>query len=262
MATQIFDNSQVRKHPIFTKAGSLLANVCVRDYGHNPFDERIECLDMDAYEASVCVDRQRPTMDAVMGVAEYAQNKKTQGRLLMVELRLGYESTRGLKSDSLNGKVLHTLELLNSAQFQVDKRAVFVFGENVYQQAVSWMAANSHSNLSRREWVVMSPDLFAKAYPAQEDLPYEPMHDYEKGTADLVCLIDSRSWAKVYSSLKWWGNRYNKYYHISGETERIAKLVSEMWQLLLSHRAEMDEESVLYFNIFADDYPVFRLDEL
>lgn len=90
MAIQIFDNECVESHPIYEKAGALLSDVCKRDYKDNFFDERIECLDMDTYEAMNCGGQKQATMDAVIGIADYENNRKTTGKLLMVELRLGY----------------------------------------------------------------------------------------------------------------------------------------------------------------------------
>lgn len=179
MVTRIFDNAIVEKHPIYKDAGSALSEVSKRDYGNNFFDERIKCLDMDEYEVSVCQEQKQPTMDAVIGVADYERNRKNNSQLLMVELRLGYRSTNGLEAESLNGKILHTLELLNPARYIVAKQAVFVFNDNVYQQAISWMTSKLHSNVTKKEWVVMNPKTFGRAYLAQEDLPYEPMYDYE-----------------------------------------------------------------------------------
>lgn len=125
MAIQIFDNG-VESHPIYEKAGALLSDVCKRDYKDNFFDERIECLDMDTYETMICGGQKQATMDAVIGIADYENNRKTTGKLLMVELRLGYKSTDGLETASLNRKVSHTLELLNPAVCLVSDKAIFV----------------------------------------------------------------------------------------------------------------------------------------
>lgn len=51
MATQIFDNDFLHTHPIYQNVHSTLVDVSNRDYAMAPFDKRIECLDMDDYEA-------------------------------------------------------------------------------------------------------------------------------------------------------------------------------------------------------------------
>lgn len=145
-----FDNECVESHPIYEKAGALLSDVCKRDYKDNFFDERIECLDMDTYEVMICSGQKQATMDAVIGIADYENNHKTNCKLLMVELRLGYKSTEGLEAASLNRKVSHTLELLNPAVCLVSDKAIFVFDDLLCQQAIHWMFSKRYSNVSKR----------------------------------------------------------------------------------------------------------------
>lgn len=105
---------------------------------------------MDTYETMICGGQKQATMDAVIGIADYENNRKTTGKLLMVELRLGYKSTDGLETASLNRKVSHTLELLNPAVCLVSDKAIFVFNELLYQQAIRWMFSKRYSNVSKR----------------------------------------------------------------------------------------------------------------
>lgn len=66
MATQIFDNDFLHTHPIYQNVHSTLVDVSNRDYAMAPFDKRIECLDMDDYEAHYMQnDANDSTMDAV-----------------------------------------------------------------------------------------------------------------------------------------------------------------------------------------------------
>lgn len=51
MATLIFDNDFLHTHPIYQNVHSTLVDVSNRDYAMAPFDKRIECLDMNDYEA-------------------------------------------------------------------------------------------------------------------------------------------------------------------------------------------------------------------
>lgn len=94
---------------------------------------------MDTYEVMICSGQKQATMDAVIGIADYENNHKTNCKLLMVELRLGYKSTEGLEAASLNRKVSHTLELLNPAVCLVSDKAIFVFDDLLCQQAIHWM---------------------------------------------------------------------------------------------------------------------------
>ena len=80
MATQIFDNELVRVHPIYPKAKSYLAQLSLRDYGKPYFDTRRECLDMDSYETSLPQNVSDSTMDGVIGIAEYDDNRNQNRR--------------------------------------------------------------------------------------------------------------------------------------------------------------------------------------
>ena len=262
MAIQIFDNECVESHPIYEKAGALLSDVCKRDYKDNFFDERIECLDMDTYEVMICSGQKQATMDAVIGIADYENNHKTNCKLLMVELRLGYKSTEGLEAASLNRKVSHTLELLNPAVCLVSDKAIFVFDDLLCQQAIHWMFSKRYSNVSKKEWVVMSPTMFCKAYLAPEDLPYQPIHDFVKGKADFAKMLENKSWQQIYKTLQWWGKAYYKYCYIAEEATLIASLISEVWENLKSHKHEMTDDVLLSLSNYAEDYPVFNLDEI
>lgn len=131
---------------------------------------------MDTYETMICGGQKQATMDAVIGIADYENNRKTTGKLLMVELRLGYKSTEGLEAASLNRKVSHTLELLNPAVCLVSDKAIFVFDGLLCQQAIHWMFSKRYSNVSKGVGGDESQDV-CKAYLAPEDLPYQPIHD-------------------------------------------------------------------------------------
>lgn len=109
MAIQIFDNDFLHTHPIYQNVHSTLVDVSNRDYAMAPFDKRIECLDMDDYEAHYVQNGANDsTMDAVIGIANYDNNHKSGSSLLVVELRLGYQSAKNITALSLNNKVKHT----------------------------------------------------------------------------------------------------------------------------------------------------------
>ena len=195
MATQIFDNDFLHTHPIYQNVHSTLVDVSNRDYAMAPFDKRIECLDMDDYEAHYVQNGANDsTMDAVIGIANYDNNHKSDSSLLMVELRLGYQSAKNITALSLNNKVKHTMTL-------------FVFKADVCQQAKHKLDALGHSNTSRRKWIVMSPDVFGKAYMAKEDIPYVPLHNYKAVLANFCRLIDSHLWDEVEKEFETWGSK-------------------------------------------------------
>ena len=109
---------------------------------------------------------------------------------------------------------------------------------------------------------MMNPKMFCKAYLAPEDLPYQPIHDFGKGKADFAKMLENKSWQQIYKTLQWWGKAYYKYCYIAEEATLIASLISEVWENLKSHKHEMTDDVLLSLSIYAEDYPVFNLDEI
>lgn len=198
MATQIFDNDFLHTHPIYQNVHSTLVDVSNRDYAIAPFDKRIECLDMDDYEA------------------HYMQN--------------------GANDSTMD--------------------AVFIFKADVCQQAKHKLDALGHSNTSRRRWIVMSPDIFGKAYIAKEDIPYVPLHDYKAVLANFCRLIDSHLWDEVEKEFETWGSKtYSRISYISQERELLEDMLRNVWIKIESEKDKVDTDTWDYISLIKEDYP-------
>lgn len=198
MATQIFDNDFLHTHPIYQNVHSTLVDVSNRDYAMAPFDKRIECLDMDDYEA------------------HYMQNDANDSTM----------------------------------------DAVFIFKADVCQQAKHKLDALGHSNTSRRRWIVMSPDIFGKAYIAKEDIPYVPLHDYKAVLANFCRLIDSHLWDEVEKEFETWGSKtYSRISYISQERELLEDMLRNVWIKIESEKDKVDADTWDYISLIKEDYP-------
>lgn len=198
MATQIFDTDFLHTHPIYQNVHSTLVDVSNRDYAMAPFDKRIECLDMDDYEA------------------HYMQN--------------------GANDSTMD--------------------AVFIFKADVCQQAKHKLDALGHSNTSRRRWIVMSPDIFGKAYIAKEDIPYVPLHDYKAVLANFCRLIDSHLWDEVEKEFETWGSKtYSRISYISQERELLEDMLRNVWIKIESEKDKVDADTWDYISLIKEDYP-------
>ena len=198
MATQIFDNDFLHTHPIYQNVHSTLVDVSNRDYAMAPFDKRIECLDMDDYEA------------------HYMQN--------------------GANDSTMD--------------------AVFIFKADVCQQAKHKLDALGHSNTSRRRWIVMSPDIFGKAYIAKEDIPYVPLHNYKAVLANFCRLIDSHLWDEVEKEFETWGSKtYSRISYISQERELLEDMLRNVWIKIESEKDKVDADTWDYISLIKEDYP-------
>lgn len=198
MATQIFDNDFLHTHPIYQNVHSTLVDVSNRDYAMAPFDKRIECLDMDDYEA------------------HYMQNDANDSTM----------------------------------------DAVFIFKADVCQQAKHKLDALGHSNTSRRRWIVMSPDIFGKAYIAKEDIPYVPLHDYKAVLANFCRVIDSHLWDEVEKEFETWGSKtYSRISYISQERELLEDMLRNVWIKIESEKDKVDADTWDYISLIKEDYP-------
>lgn len=115
MEQLVYNNEVVAAHSFYPLCHSFLNTVSNKDYpGHDYFNPEIECLDMDFYEKNVLHKAQADhTVDAVIGVQTYENNQGTNARLLLVELRMGYESAKRLSKEEIEGKSTHTKALLS-----------------------------------------------------------------------------------------------------------------------------------------------------
>lgn len=134
--------------------------------------------------------------------------------------------------------------------------AIFVFKADVCQQAKHKLDALGHSNTSRRRWIVMSPDIFGKAYMAKEDIPYVPLHDYKAVLANFCRLIDSHLWDEVEKEFETWGSKtYSRISYISQERELLEDMLRNVWIKIESEKDKVDTDTWDYISLIKEDYP-------
>lgn len=134
--------------------------------------------------------------------------------------------------------------------------AIFVFKADVCQQAKHKLDALGHSNTSRRRWIVMSPDIFGKAYMAKEDIPYVPLHNYKAVLANFCRLIDSHLWDEVEKEFETWGSKmYSRISYISQERELLEDMLRNVWNKITSEKDKVDADTWDYISLIKEDYP-------
>ena len=142
MATLVIDNDVVKGHSLYKDCGSLLSVLSERDYGNNYFKDSVVCLDGDGLEtiqAMKCKREKKHTVDAVIGIADYVNNSMRSERLQLVELRLGYKTTKHLNATDLTMKVTHSVEMLGG-EVSIDETVLFVFDDSMKQRARRWFS--------------------------------------------------------------------------------------------------------------------------
>ena len=200
MEAIVFDNGVIRQCSLFDSCGETLLNVSNRDYpGRYSFDSRIECLDIDSYERNVCGQNPENTVDAVIGVCNCKNNKrKTLCRLLLLELRMDYESNRNLSVTQMTRKVAHTKELLGG-DILIDANSFFIFDNAVSEQAKRWFANKRKEGGSFKNCFAWSVNDFYTNVISYDDLPYTPQYDKERIIKELSSFVDKSDWDKFFS---------------------------------------------------------------
>ena len=171
----IYDNHVVREHSLYARCPSTLNEISNRDYpGTDYFNPDIIGLDMDDYERRTCYGHANNTVDAVIGICTCQNKKKSSPRLLLVELRMGYEKANNLSKSEMERKILHTKELL-SAEKTINRESVFIFDERVAAQARHWFAQRSAEGGGElRHIVAIHPHQFPGAYPKKPERTCRP----------------------------------------------------------------------------------------
>ena len=262
MEELIYSNEIVRTHPFYRFCNSTLNSVSNRDYpGTDYFRSDIECLDMDTYEKNVSQSSNPEcTVDAVIGVSNYVSNKPSNTRLMLIELRMGYENVGNLSKSVLENKISHTRSLLG-AEIPIDKKSYFIFSEKAAPQA------NSVFHRFRKEGGKLacaqscSVSDFSQIFKSISEFPYKPIYEQSIIETDLLAHEQSQDWEKFFTQIKYWCNKaYSYKYKNIAEYKSLSQIVKTYWRKFKSQRYDFDDEDLLKIEIIEEDYS-FLLDK-
>ena len=231
METVVYKNSVVERHSFYSQCHALLDDISRRDYpGKNYFCREIDALDMDTYETLVCHGQKDCTADAVIGISTCVNKKLTAPRLLLVELRMDYESADNLSKSNMEGKVLHTKQLLGAEQ-PIDKESVFVFTEKVAPQARHWVESLKQEGGEITRFVVYSVQEFADNIRSYATMPYTPINAPAAIVKELGQYIEVAQWQTLFAKFHFWMEYATRIrYANSFEYENIKDTVVAAWR--------------------------------
>lgn len=255
MDVRVFDNDYLRGHPLYQKCPALLNDVSERDYpGKNYFDKRIECLDMDTYERTVCFGRANCTTDAVIGISDHNNNRRENRRLLLVELRMKYQSDEHLSETKLVKKIKHTRVLLGAA-LTIERKTCFVFSRDVAPQARSWVEnkKNEGGGGEVKFFDVYSVDEFNESVQCLED-GYTPEKPSEIIKADISAYGLSGKWSELDKYIRGLldfavKKRRSNY----AEYQNVKDAVKEAWQEVYCEGQQYPDDATEYMAMVLDE---------
>lgn len=254
METIAFDNAIICNHELYSYCGSTLHDVSEKDYPNKVFfDKSIACLDIDKYEKQVGKGNNKETVDAVIGVKNYRQNSFTDLRLLLVELRMGYKSERGLSKTKLEDKVIHTREHLGTV-YKVDSQNWFIFSNGVINRVKHWFNNKSKEGGLIKTCKPLSIDEFNEIVKCENDFPYIPITNLEALKLELTNLYSSDV-SSFLRAIKHWLDealRYDRKYNIE-ESRHIRTVVVDVWRAFRASKFILSDDEILDVEILEED---------
>lgn len=256
----VSDNSILQEHPLYDAYHKSLHDISLKDYPHDTyFRTDIDAIDVDAAEKALFAEEQDKTMDAMVGIADYSNNRMVNRRLLLVELRMDYDSTDCLRHSSLQGKVSHTRAIVHS-EIRIDEDNVFVFRDDVVEQAKKWMfnMANEHTDASK--WVALSPSEFENLLPLATSVAYQPANDMAEVQQQICRRIDEKDFDSLLNIIGHWhtaAEEYKlKYQH--KEELHIKSHLHDAWQHIKDANCKLDTEALMYVEVIEEEYPYLK----
>ena len=269
MEALIFDNDTVRKHRLYPRCGSTLHKVSKKDYDKdNFFDERIECLDIDSYETSRCAGHsgmaEQPTADAAIGVRNHLGNGRfSNPKMMIVELRMDYETEKNLSGSNMSDKIKHTRELLGMDTI-MHGTCYFVFRDNVIQAVKNKFKdlKNEYKALKKSEAVSTSEfDMLVKS---RESYPYRCENDLDRIKTQLDKLLEKDDISGFINTVTYWIDRAREYEYRYNhdEYQGIISVVNSAWASFRKGKgACLHGDDKLYVEIMEVDNPELSTDD-
>jgi len=205
---------------------STLNDISIRDYKKDYFRCIINCLDLDAYEQDQS-GQNDCTIDGAIGIATYENNMSKDPRLLLVELRFGYDSTRHFDKDNMLRKVLHSKQILIPKI--VDNQVIFLYTEYVSPKAQSYFNRLKTQYSEIRTWKAMSNKDFITYIDFIQNQPYTPITNIKQLKHQLETACDFNDFVNKSDYWKNQADIYRTKYNLQ-EAKIIYELLLSSWE--------------------------------
>jgi len=259
---QLVNNNDILKeHPLYTAYHKSLHDISLKDYPHdNYFRSDIDAIDIDKYEEDCSHGNQDKTMDALIGIADYSHNAIVNARLLLVELRMDYDSTSTLRHSKLRGKVIHTRAIVRST-IRLDEDNVFVFREDIVEQAKKWMFNTANEYSDAGSWIAVSPSELENLLPPASSIEYQPITNMEQVVTEINQKILEKDFDSLISIIGYWhtvAEGYKRRYQLKEEMH-IKSNLSKVWENVNKVVGALDSTQQAYKDVIEEEYAYLLL---
>ena len=258
MEQWIYNNQLVERHSLYPSCPSTLNSVSNRDYPNtNYFNPEIKCLDIDSYEKQVLRKSQaNNTVDAVIGVSSYINNKTSNPQLLLIELRMNYQTVNGLSKTIMERKVTYTKRLLGG-QCTIKKESLFIFNDKMASQAKSWFNRQSNAGGELKNCITCSTSEFSNIIKSLSDFPYTPVNSKKNILNSIQPYYENTEWIDFMKEIRYWCTEAYKYrYKNPSEFEHIKDTITEIWKSFKQEKPSisLNEEEVFDMEFLEEDF--------
>lgn len=263
MEALIFDNDTVKAHRLYPCFGSTLYKVSKKDYKNDDFfDKSIECIDVDSYETARCAGHtsmdEQPTADAAIGVRKHLGGGRfSKPAMMIVELRMDYETGKNLSGSNMSDKIKHTKELLGMDTI-MHGTCYFVFRNNVIQVVRSKFDSLKKEYKGLKKSEAVSTYEFDQLVKSSECYPYQCKNDPEEINAQLLNSLEKDGVGGFVDTVIFWIDkaRNYKYRHNLDEYQGIVDVVRLVWVFFRNGQGvQLQDDDELYAEMAEEDNP-------
>ncbi len=254
----VCDNGVLQEHVLYAPYHKLLYEIALKDYIHDSYFQSrpdIEGIDIDQFEADSSIDNCDMTMDAMVGVADYSNNRAVNKRLLLLELRMDYDSTNNLRHNKLCGKIKHTREIIGT-DVCIDEEYVFVFHKDVAEKAKKWMFYTSQEYSDAKNWIAMSTEELENMLQSQDSMPYQAITNMVPEDNKLNRLVVARDFDAVLDLIDYWHKQiefFKTHYQLK-EVEHIQQHLHDTWKNAKATVNNITSDEQNFVSIIEEDY--------
>ena len=258
----VCDNAVLQGHALYVKYHNPLHVISLKDYKHDTYFQSrpdIEGIDIDQYEVDCSIADRDMTMDAMVGVADYSNNNAVNNRLLLLELRMDYDSTKHLRHKKLLGKIIHTRTAIGT-EVRIDEENVFVFRKDVAEQAKKWMFSTSQEYSDAKGWVAMSPEELENMLQSQANMPYQTITDMGPVDKVLSKLIAVKDFESALDFIDYWhkqAEQYKQRYQLKEELH-IKTHLHDTWQKAKAAVNQISSDQQVYVDVIEEEYAYLK----
>ena len=254
----VCDNDVLQGHTLYAQYHNPLHVISLKDYKHDAYFQSrpdIEGIDIDRYEADRSITDRDMTMDAMVGVADYSNNRAVNNRLLLLELRMDYDSTKNLSHKKLHGKINHTRAAIG-AVVRVDEENVFVFRKDVAEEAKKWMFNMSLEYADAKGWVAMSTEELENLLQSQSSMPYQTITNMTPVDKNLSSKIIAKDFDAALEIIDYWHKQAEQFKlrYLLKEEQHIKTHLHNMWQLSKVAVQNITPDEQVYVDFIEEGY--------